>query len=90
MKKTAVEILREKLNEPMRYNTMQKVLEAMEEYANQSKWISVKDRLPESQINVIVFNQRAQIACIDVDGRCFVGTNQIFGVTHWQPLPEKP
>lgn len=34
---------------------MKDAVRAMEEYANQSRWISVKDRLPEENVSVLVF-----------------------------------
>lgn len=57
-------------------------------------WVSVKDRLPEKFKEVIVTNRYIFIAKFDgedwiVSGG-FFGIRPIYGVTHWQPLPEPP
>lgn len=64
-----------------------------------SEWISVADRLPKKDVNVLV-----------TDGRCWCGVWSLYGysefvdfwedeygnfqpfddVTHWMPLPEPP
>lgn len=62
--------------------------------SSKRSWISVKDRLPELYMDVLVF---AKGGIIDVDclehimswgeeGFCKYGYN----VTHWMPLPEAP
>ena len=67
-----------------------------------SEWISVKDRLPEPEIRVLVaYGSEAEIAWIDkiksdqkweVDyhscGCCASFVSRL--VTHWMPLPELP
>lgn len=57
-----------------------------------SKWISVKDRLPEYEAKVL--------CCAKYDGKPVIFQNQYLGgdiwlsdtshVTHWMPLPEPP
>lgn len=69
---------------------------AMEEYANQSKWISVKDRLPEIgqpydawlATNTRVADCGPYIGPWNEDFRreCML----IKGITHWRPIPEGP
>lgn len=63
-------------------------------------WVSVKDKLPEAGIVVLVskkiiedddtFARLRTLADIDIDGRWFKGITQLHGVTHWQYLPENP
>lgn len=68
------------------------IIEAMEEYANQSRWISVKERLPEKGKYVMVFwyetcriGEWSGEKWLDQDGLEFIDP-----VNHWQPLPEGP
>jgi len=64
----------------------------------ESSWISVKDRLPEDELElVLVFNPKnafPRIAGIRVEAGVCPGMSIDFatrhGVTHWQPLPEPP
>lgn len=77
------------------------IYEAMEEYANQSKWISVEDRLPEKEpkkytnmsINVLGLTKEfpTQIECwYDFDSKEWdsqlIGLKDKLTITHWQPL----
>ena len=66
-----------------------------------SKWISVKDRLPDQQVNVLIcgkqFSDDAEIGWqyggdfyIDEPVIAFDGYEKVTGVTHWMPLPEPP
>ena len=62
-----------------------------------TKWISVKDRLPEEKANCIVYYQHAYC---DNDGYWAIGIcfydgekfqfDQAYKVTHWQPMPQPP
>lgn len=62
---------------------------------NQSKWISVEDRLPEKYTDVLVLFKDNDVRC-----RYFEGNNRFYNlnediditdlITHWQPLPEPP
>jgi len=70
--------------------TDEELLKDMQDYSrDQDGWISVKDRLPESFVRVLV---------IDDDSDCFVDILAEHGIsndqweyyTHWQPLPNKP
>ena len=56
------------------------------------EWISVKDRLPEEKVKVLVVlgsNIRGKRICIDqrISGN-WRGLGRL--VTHWMPLPEPP
>jgi len=61
----------------------------------QSKWISVKDRLPEQELSVLVYSPFVE-DCVD---KAYLyndvwydisQSDDIPNVTHWQPLPEPP
>ena len=63
--------------------------------AEQPKWISVKEKLPENDDNYLVFTSDrndAVIATYYGDGEWleYDSTNLIPLVTHWMPLPEPP
>lgn len=61
-----------------------------------AEWISVKDRLPEEDTDVLIFSRKFKICTI---GRCMKSswgrwwtTNHAgcANITHWMPLPEPP
>lgn len=62
-----------------------------------SEWISVDDRLPAEEVDVLVFGKRGVMIGYTVAG-VFGGqwasfeTEEAtkFDVTHWMPLPELP
>lgn len=65
------------------------------------EWISVKDRLPEVEVEVLVYEPASDCSGIDVAWLVFdVAGKPLFlyahnatpmpSVTHWMPLPEKP
>ena len=49
-----------------------------------TEWISVKDRLPDSPESVLAYCEH--------DVYWVIGSEDlhIFGITHWQPLPDPP
>ena len=59
-----------------------------------TKWISVKDRLPDNDVPVMIYNYDVNIGvyyknkfhAFDENGYPF----EINYVTHWMPLPEPP
>jgi hypothetical protein len=58
-------------------------------------WISVKDRLPQHRVDVLVYCQQKECAVIKPElqeGRIFWqdDAGYSYDVTHWQPLPEPP
>ncbi|HDL2220681.1 TPA: DUF551 domain-containing protein, partial [Mannheimia haemolytica] len=57
-------------------------------------WISVKDRLPEIRKEVLITNNFIMIAQFNGESWFkpggFLGIQPVYGVTHWQPLPEPP
>ncbi len=79
--------------------------EDIEVYANQSKWISVKDELPEENDSVLVYNGNF-IAIGYYEKNFKIEDDQSISaiprkwkyndlildweITHWQPLPESP
>jgi len=64
--------------------------EASEIYANQSKWISVEDRLPENRTYVLSFSPNYNNIAEFKHGCFFEGLERLYNVTHWQPLPTTP
>ena len=61
--------------------------------AAQSEWISVQDRLPETETTVLVCTERGYIFtswASDVDVFWFYDEEEDDRVTHWQPLPAPP
>jgi hypothetical protein len=56
-----------------------------------AEWISVKDRLPEDDRNVLVYSEICGIVIADYDtnGWCDQQYNFI-RPSHWMPLPEPP
>ena len=56
------------------------------------KWISVKDRLPESGIDVLVFTDDYCAYTAHYDGYWWLSGEPTlsYNVTHWMPLPEPP
>ncbi len=76
--------------------TIQELSEQLIE-SNQSKWISVEDRLPEKNQDVLTFDSEGYIdVCVyefREDGNVFMVTDTcsvLKNVTHWQPLPQPP
>jgi hypothetical protein len=53
-------------------------------------WISVKDRMPEEGVDVLVYLNRkdADVDFVDKSGNFFYYDEG--KVTHWRPLPEPP
>lgn len=62
---------------------------AIERLKGEREWISVNDRLPENNIDVIV---RLDIGTIDTDYLTSTNEFEFFNkrVTHWIPWPESP
>lgn len=54
------------------------------------EWISVKDRLPEKNTDVLIYNIEEYIGSdfLTKDGKWF--WNEELPPTHWMPLPEPP
>ena len=66
---------------------------AAKSHAGKSEWISVKDRLPDTEMTVLVCNERGEIFsswASDVDVFWFYLEEDDNRVTHWQQLPEPP
>ncbi len=63
------------------------------------KWISVKDKMPERQINVLILTDYGKMAtayCVNRRTKTWgwidaMRPQHSYGsVTHWMPLPEPP
>lgn len=76
---------------------------ACEEFSGNNKWVSVADRLPDSQLNCLVFyesvDKRIGYGCYNSDCDCWLICNIFSGhfaffdqgsVLYWMPLPEPP
>ena len=62
-----------------------------------SEWIDAKLRLPDVEQDVLAWCGWCITACYKLpnarrgaDWSTEDGSNPVFGVTHWQPLPEPP
>ena len=74
-------------------NHIEELNEKMAQFeANQPKWISVEERLPEKNGKYIVCTAKGSVYCtkfsIDVCG--IFHTDMYTHITHWMPLPEPP
>ena len=54
-------------------------------------WVSVKDRMPEENVPVLVWELQG-FAYVDIykDGAWRIGTPELAKLTHWMPIPEPP
>jgi hypothetical protein len=60
-----------------------------------SEWISVKDRLPEFDQDVLIYRKDGLIMMADFPGEFYTyrdtdGHSIERDVTHWMPLPDAP
>lgn len=82
-------ILRDKLDEI----TDKKIalLTAIDALEQDNDWISVKDRMPEEGVDVLVYLNRksADVDFVDRESGNFFYYDE-GKVTHWRPLPEPP
>lgn len=68
---------------------------AAEKDAKKSEWISVKDRLPEENVVVLICVDKGRCKEVKVSGLTGFGwmlfdKNKNKEVTHWMPMPEPP
>lgn len=59
------------------------------------KWISVKERLPEEERDVVLYGSRGiffgWLSSEESESPKFCSfDSEIYGVTHWMPLPDAP
>ena len=62
---------------------------------NKMEWISVKDRLPDKENEVLVFEFRGDVSMAYISGYEWRNFESDFKmdssyITHWMPLPEPP
>lgn len=63
---------------------------------NPYKWISVKDRLPEENINVLIYRRNMMNVYTYLghgeweDDYGYWTRTEDDGITHWMPLPDEP
>jgi hypothetical protein len=69
-----------------------KLIQAMEEYAQQkTDWVSVDDKLPIVEMDVLMFTKSLHIITGTFSDNCFDDNTFVRDdITHWQPLPEPP
>lgn len=67
------------------------------QYISPYGWIKVKDRLPELHNEVIVYSKNVlfqgyHLAILNekCQWKCTCASDEIIGVTDWQPIPQKP
>jgi hypothetical protein len=57
-------------------------------------WISVEDRLPEPETDILISDGRLvrmSFLYEDYSGHCFANDDLLLDeITHWMPLPEPP
>ena len=66
---------------------------ARSKLGSKSRWISVKDQLPDPETTVLVCNERGEIFtswASDVDVFWFYDEEDDNRITYWQPLPAPP
>ena len=75
-----------------RIEQLEKENEALSEAPHWWHWISVKDRLPESGVDVLVFTDDYCAYTAHYDGYWWLSGEPTlsYNVTHWMPLPEPP
>ena len=61
---------------------------------NKGEWVSVKDRLPDIRVPVLVYMDYGKIDTCDWNGESWIQSvrrqHSNGSVTHWQPLPTPP
>lgn len=62
-----------------------------------NEWISVKDRLPEKDVEVLVYTRNRFVSTLDHEDIDYLEENGKFHryngnqyISHWMPLPEPP
>ena len=70
----------------------EELMEAVSCQPNWMHWISVKDRVPESGIGVLVFTDDYCAYTAHYDGYWWLSGEPTlsYDVTHWMPLPAPP
>jgi hypothetical protein len=65
--------------------------EASDRLENQSKWISVEERLPDEQGHFLIVDKEEQMNTVFYTPRFgWFSHFRIKNITHWMPLPEAP
>lgn len=63
---------------------------------NTGEWVSVEDRLPENNNNVLIYanktGEKIEVAFYDDEDKEWAGLNSFWlpYITHWMPLPSPP
>ena len=83
----------ERVGDTYAYSHADYAWQAWQARAQQSAWISVEDRQPETETTVLICTKRGDIFsswASNEDVFWFYGEEEDNRVTHWQPLPEPP
>ena len=83
----------ERVGDTYAYSHADYAWQAWQARAQQSAWISVEDRQPETETTVLICTKRGDIFsswASNEDVFWFYDEEEDNRVTHWQPLPEPP
>lgn len=73
------------------YSHYDAVREHIQTLEKTNGWISVKDRLPEEEVYVLVWETQGFAYCDMLkSGAWNIGANNGAIISHWMPLPEPP
>lgn len=72
--------------------TLREWIDILKDYQS-SKWISVEERLPEEEVQVLVYGRIFMDIGWILDGKWkseYINAYDDDEITHWMPLPEPP
>ena len=79
---------------PENFETFNKMMQSYADHCEETAWVSIEERLPESYEDVLLYCQEfgvQMLGFVNENDRFFqIGFSQTFGITHWRPLPKPP